>query len=183
MLGNSMAFRRLGANPHRLVNHFLGRRGTHADFVSGRQVTPVKSYPMRMDFAHAPTSADRVLLVGEACGLVNPLTGEGIDYALESGQMAAELLGEILKGDEHAPAAWLEHDVRLRRRFQRLFVFTDRIRALYLRPWVLDRLLRLAQGRPELRPLLVDVTMGMRDAAQATSPRALFKILSSASLG
>ncbi|OBB96770.1 geranylgeranyl reductase family protein [Mycobacterium sp. 852002-40037_SCH5390672] len=32
------------------------------------------------------------MLVGDAAGLINPLNGEGIDYALESGRLAAELL-------------------------------------------------------------------------------------------
>ncbi len=34
----------------------------------------------------------RVLLVGDAAGLVDPLTGEGISYAVRSGQIAAEVL-------------------------------------------------------------------------------------------
>jgi flavin-dependent dehydrogenase len=33
-------------------------------------------------------------LVGDAAGCVNPLNGEGIDYGLETGRMAAALLGE-----------------------------------------------------------------------------------------
>jgi flavin-dependent dehydrogenase len=32
------------------------------------------------------------LLVGDAAGCVNPLNGEGIDYGLETGRLAAELL-------------------------------------------------------------------------------------------
>ena len=39
----------------------------------------------------------RTLLVGEAAGLVNPLTGEGIDYALESGQIAAAHPGALTR--------------------------------------------------------------------------------------
>ncbi|GAB17149.1 putative oxidoreductase [Gordonia effusa NBRC 100432] len=33
------------------------------------------------------------MLVGDAAGCVNPMTGEGIDYALETGRLAADLLG------------------------------------------------------------------------------------------
>ena len=33
------------------------------------------------------------LLVGDAAGCVNPLNGEGIDYGLETGRLAAQLLG------------------------------------------------------------------------------------------
>jgi len=36
------------------------------------------------------------LLVGDAAGCVNPLNGEGIDYGLETGRLAAELLAETI---------------------------------------------------------------------------------------
>jgi geranylgeranyl reductase len=37
-------------------------------------------------------TADRVILVGDAAGLVAPLTGEGIAYAMQSGALAARIL-------------------------------------------------------------------------------------------
>lgn len=39
-----------------------------------------------------PVNTDRVLLVGDAAGLVDPLTGEGIRFAIWSGHLAAEAL-------------------------------------------------------------------------------------------
>jgi geranylgeranyl reductase family protein len=42
------------------------------------------------------------VLVGDAAGCVNPLNGEGIDYGLETGRLAADLLGS----GEQATAAW-----------------------------------------------------------------------------
>ncbi len=41
------------------------------------------------------------VLIGDAAGCVNPLNGEGIDYGLETGRLAAELL--VAGGD---PLAW-----------------------------------------------------------------------------
>ncbi|MGH2628335.1 MAG: geranylgeranyl reductase family protein [Anaerolineales bacterium] len=176
-LGSSTAFDRLGRNSRRLFDGFVGLPSMRAELASGRPVGPVKSYPLRMDFARSPTFAPRLLLAGEACGLVNPLTGEGIDYALESGQIAAEFLAEILEDGEPRPTAWREYDRRLRRRYQRRFVFTERMRRVYLRPWFLDRFLRLARLRPDLERMLVDIALGMRDAAQGTSAMTLFKIV------
>jgi geranylgeranyl reductase family protein len=43
------------------------------------------------------TYTDRVLLCGDAAGFVNPITGEGIYYAMASGEMAASVASEALK--------------------------------------------------------------------------------------
>lgn len=44
------------------------------------------------------TITNRVLLVGDAAGFVSPATGEGICFAIETGQIAAETVADILAG-------------------------------------------------------------------------------------
>jgi digeranylgeranylglycerophospholipid reductase len=49
------------------------------------------------------TYADRLLLCGDAAGLINPLTGDGIEYAMVSGQIASEVCKEAIDaGDTSA---------------------------------------------------------------------------------
>jgi geranylgeranyl reductase family protein len=43
------------------------------------------------------TYGNRLLLVGDAAGFINPLSGEGIYYAMSSGQIAAEIIAEALE--------------------------------------------------------------------------------------
>jgi flavin-dependent dehydrogenase len=43
------------------------------------------------------TYGERVLLIGDAGGFINPLTGEGIYYAMSSGDIAAEVITEALE--------------------------------------------------------------------------------------
>ena len=45
------------------------------------------------NYLDSPAKA-RVLLVGDACGLADPLLGEGIYYAHKSGQLAAQAIIE-----------------------------------------------------------------------------------------
>src|SRR5215208_983996 len=59
---------------------------------NAKQVGPIKGHPLRTDFPRSLTGKDRILVTGEAIGLVNPITGEGIDYALESAQLAANAI-------------------------------------------------------------------------------------------
>lgn len=53
-----------------------------------------KSALLPMGGAVSGVAGANWLLVGDAAGCVNPLNGEGIDYGLETGRLAAETLGE-----------------------------------------------------------------------------------------
>ncbi len=130
----------------------------------GHQVGPIKGYPLRMDFAQSPTYGERTLLVGEAAGLVNPLTGEGIDYALESGRLAAEHLTALFAANDLSQARLAEYDTILRERFQRLFVFCDRVRAICLNPLLLNPLVAVANYRTDLKLRLIYAVLGLHGA-------------------
>ncbi|HEY8517980.1 MAG TPA: NAD(P)/FAD-dependent oxidoreductase [Candidatus Binatia bacterium] len=52
---------------------------------------PRKAHPIRLHHKDAPISGPGVLLVGDAAG-VDPLLGEGISFALQYGQLAAQSL-------------------------------------------------------------------------------------------
>ncbi|MFX1332044.1 MAG: NAD(P)/FAD-dependent oxidoreductase, partial [Promethearchaeota archaeon] len=45
------------------------------------------------------TYARRCLLVGDSAGMVNPITGGGIAYAMKAGKLAAVVLGKCLDDD------------------------------------------------------------------------------------
>jgi len=46
------------------------------------------------------TYANRVIIVGDAGGLINPISGEGIYYAMSSGKIAAQVISESLENDD-----------------------------------------------------------------------------------
>jgi geranylgeranyl reductase family protein len=73
----------------------LAQRLSRAQQVSKPSAWPINTYDPRQ-----PLVGDRWLLVGDAGGLVNPLNGEGIQHALQSGRWAADALREALnRGD------------------------------------------------------------------------------------
>jgi flavin-dependent dehydrogenase len=126
--------------------------------ISGRQAGPVRGFPIRVDFLNSPTYGERVLLVGEAAGLVNPLTGEGIDYALESGLIAAQ---HLERGTFDGPA----YHRALHERFGKVFRFSAQVRDWYCVPPLLNVLVPLANRQPELRQLLASIVLGEREPA------------------
>ena len=53
---------------------------------------PIRGAALPMPFNRQPHYTKGLLLVGDAGGLVNPFNGEGIAYAMESGQIAADVI-------------------------------------------------------------------------------------------
>ena len=80
-------------------------------FTEDHQVGPVRGAALPMAFNRAPHYADGLLLVGDAGGMVNPFNGEGIAYAMESAELAADAVTQALArpagpGREAALAAY-----------------------------------------------------------------------------
>ena len=80
---------------------------------------PLRSGPLPMGMNRRPLARPGMLVVGDAGGIVNPFNGEGIAYAIESGELAAELVYEALVKDR-AGIAQLYPQV-LARRYGRYF--------------------------------------------------------------
>ncbi|MDJ0791222.1 MAG: geranylgeranyl reductase family protein [Acidimicrobiia bacterium] len=59
-----------------------------------------------MSLSVGPKVGRNWILVGDASGAVNPFNGEGIDYAYETGRMAARYVADALAGNELALAGY-----------------------------------------------------------------------------
>ncbi|GAA3760523.1 geranylgeranyl reductase family protein [Plantactinospora mayteni] len=57
---------------------------------------PILGAALPMGFNRVPHYTRGVLLVGDSGGMVNPFNGEGIAYAMESGELAAEIVVQAL---------------------------------------------------------------------------------------
>ena len=169
--------RREPAAARRALDSFLAEPAVAQMLGGARPTRKPEGYPLRGDFETAPTGGPSILLVGEAAGLVNPMTGEGIDYALESACIAAELVESRLKRARLSGETVVEYDDLLRRRYQRLFRFSRRVRDFALRPALLGRLIALGRRRSDLAALLMEILQGPRDPSDGLSRRAILRML------
>src|SRR5215471_1778046 len=102
---------------------------------SWRTITPLTRSPVLA--AH-----DNLFFIGDAACVVEPFTGEGIYYALRSGELAANAIAKILRGDDRNSAL---------REFRRVYAEMYRGRL-----WI-NRLARAAVLRPRLSSLFVHI--------------------------
>jgi flavin-dependent dehydrogenase len=89
----------------------------------------VLSGSLPMGGNRVPTAVPGMLLVGDAAGMVNPFNGEGIAYAMENAELAADLIHEALVKDR--PGLAHLYPTLLRDRYARYYrIGTNFVRAI-----------------------------------------------------
>lgn len=144
------------ATLRRIVQQWIDARG----LARGARLEPY-TWPIpslrRQDFAREHASGDDWGLVGDAAGLVDPITREGIPYALRSGRRLAQL---ILEGASAAPRryeAWLRDEIypELDR--------ADRFKPGFFTPAFIRLVLDGVERSPAVRAVMVDLITGRQD--------------------
>lgn len=142
------------------------------------QVGPIQAYPLRTDFAPIHAGVSRKFCVGEAAGLVNPITGEGIDYALESAEFLADAFGQHWHGDAPDTQALLQsYRAHLARRFGLRFRLYRWIQRNCLGSAQTDEFLRDVERSPALRRIVVDGLFGRAKPRDLLRPSILVPAL------
>ncbi|MDX6356144.1 MAG: menaquinone-9 beta-reductase, partial [Streptomyces sp.] len=94
ILNSSAAFREL--DWREVLKAWVGSMPEDWGFTPENMTQPIRGAALPMAFNRQPHYTRGLLLVGDAGGLVNPFNGEGIAYAMESGELAAEVAVQAL---------------------------------------------------------------------------------------
>jgi len=155
-------------------------RFTHDPILEGRlentePTTPIRGAPLRtrIGIGHA----DRVLVTGDAVGLVNPFTGVGIAQAMRSGELAAQTAlqahttgnfsAAILSGYTHSVVQLYGADQRAARF----------LRTLLSPPALLNAVFRQLAHKPDLALLLGQIFLAYTSPRAALRPTVLRRLL------
>jgi geranylgeranyl reductase family protein len=139
-------------------------------------VSPVQGHPLRTDLRGTRPYGQRVLVAGEAAGLVNPLSGEGIAYALESGEVAATHARRALESGDFSEAALSAYGRALHRRYGADHQAARFLRIFFKYPWLLNRLVRRMQQDPDFALTFGLVVIGVESPRTVFSPRFLSRL-------
>jgi geranylgeranyl reductase family protein len=94
LLNTSDAF---GKTDYRaLLTRWLRSMPEEWGYVEENRTEPVRGAALPMGFNRTPHYHRGLLLAGDAAGMVNPFNGEGIAYAMESGEILARVVAQAL---------------------------------------------------------------------------------------
>ena len=82
-------------------------------FANARMVSPLKAWQLPFGSKKRKVHAQNVLLVGDAAGLVDPFSGEGVGNAMLSGKLASEVAYEALVAGDTSEQFLMRYDERL----------------------------------------------------------------------
>src|SRR5229473_1327564 len=98
-------------------------------------------------------ACDKLFLVGDAARVVEPFTGEGIYYALRSGELAAQAIAKIIRGQDRQEA--LREFARAHAAMYRGRLWINRLaRAAVLSPRIASLFVNAARFQPPIWRLL-----------------------------
>jgi menaquinone-9 beta-reductase len=97
-------------------------------------------------------------LVGDAAGYVDPMTGEGIYFALFGARALGDAITAAMHAPSSAPAAMARYRRARAREFGPRLLASKLLQRAIRHPWLVRTFLRRLQGRPRWTDLLVTLT-------------------------
>ena len=94
LLNTSEAFR--NTDYRSLLRRWLKSMPEEWGYIEENQTEPVRGAALPMAFNRTPHYYRGLLLAGDAAGMVNPFNGEGIAYAMESGEILARVIAQAV---------------------------------------------------------------------------------------
>jgi menaquinone-9 beta-reductase len=136
MLNTSAAF---GNTDYRaLLKRWLKSMPEEWGYTEENRTEPVRGAALPMGFNRTPHYHQGLLLAGDAAGMVNPFNGEGIAYAMESGEILARVVAQGLARPTRAETERV------------LSGYASELQAAYGRYYTLGRVFVQLIGRPKL---------------------------------
>jgi geranylgeranyl reductase family protein len=148
-----------------------GEWGIGEETAEGR----VLSGPLPMSLDRTPLALPGLLLIGDAAGAVNPFNGEGIAYAMETGEIAAGLIHDALVSDR--PGVTMRYPQVLRDTYGAYFSIGRRFATLVGKPAIMGRATKYLLPNQRVMAFALRVMGNLTDGPEGDLQDRLFALL------
>lgn len=153
---------------------------THPDlkdrFRNAEAEETMKGFGLPLGTVHRAISAERVLLTGDAAGLIDPFSGEGIGNALRSGRKAAATIIEAFESGDFSAPSMQRYDREVFQAMGKEFKVSRALQRACKNPRLFDWIARKASD-PYWHAYLMDALTDMHKKNRLTDPRLYLKML------
>ncbi len=118
------------------------------------------------------------LLIGDAAGLIDPSSGEGIGNAMLSGKIAADVLAKVCAENDPSAARLSEYERTLWQKIGPTLETSTRLQKhVFTRKPVLNFLVKRAARNPDVRDLFSQMLVGAIDRGAVANPMMWLRLL------
>jgi menaquinone-9 beta-reductase len=160
-------------NTSHLLEEFTHKIADRWEIEPGEPVERPVSGRIPMGASVGPHAGPSYLVIGDAGGMVSPFNGAGIEYAYETGRMAANVLHEAL--DDDSPAALQRYPALLEAAYGDYFKVSRLVARFVGRPGLMRRLVDAGTSSKSVMEWLVRLSGNMLRTDELGPAEAAFK--------
>lgn len=152
---------RLHEKPQTIYQHFIEVLAQHNVVGGESQSQNMHGYFLPMGGPLSKTFSNRVMLCGDAAGFVNAFTGEGIYYAMVSGEHAAKTALKALQYNDFSEQRLGQYQANWQREIGKELSLSVKIqKEIFKRPALIDKLVKAANQNAGLCRTFADYATG-----------------------
>ncbi|MCK5243406.1 geranylgeranyl reductase family protein [bacterium] len=125
-----------------------------------KPVSEVKTALMRMGLRGNRLFAERILLAGDSASAINPLSGEGIYYALQTGRFAAWAAQQAIEAGDFTAQQLLAYQKMLKENYKKKFKNYRKINRLLSNQAIINQMVKIAGEKRELAETIFVTLLG-----------------------
>jgi geranylgeranyl reductase family protein len=163
LLNTSAAFQH--TDYRALLKRWLAGMPAGWGFTEENRTEPIRGAALPMGFNRTPHYTRGLLLAGDAGGMVNPFNGEGIAYAMESGEIAARVIAQALARTSRAGTERVMqgYPQALRDAYGGYYTLGRKFVGAIGHPWVMKFATRHGMPRPALMRLTLKLLANLTE--------------------
>ncbi|MEZ4721149.1 MAG: geranylgeranyl reductase family protein [Flavobacteriales bacterium] len=124
-------------------------------FKNASALEDIKGFGLPLGSKKRNISGERFLLLGDAAGLINPLSGEGIANAIRSGRVAADHLKRAFESENFSASFNKEYDREIYRRLWGELQLNYWLQLTMRRPWLTNFIVTRAIGNKSIQEMVL----------------------------
>ncbi len=153
------ALKRKRINPRAILQHVISETRIAERFEFAERMGPVNVRVLPVGSTWRTVHGDNFILVGDAAGLVNPCSSEGVATALSSGKLAAEVLAEAFEREDFSHKSLSAYPYRLWKQLGPALKVAEHLLELRT-PKAINSLVRSASRRPHNAGWISGILLG-----------------------